>query len=54
MKQPGKTSTTSEGNGLVLCKAPHKMGVLGGKEPKLNRGSSKLYALTMRKIKYSV
>lgn len=51
MKQPGKTSTTSEGNGLVLSKAPHKMGVIGRRKPKLNRGSSRLYAMTMRKVK---
>ena len=37
MKQPGKTSTISEGNGLVLSKAPHDMGVLGRKEPTQQR-----------------
>lgn len=38
MKQPRKTSTTSEGTGLVLCKAPHKMSVIGRRELKYNRG----------------
>lgn len=28
MQQPRKTSTTSEGNWLVLSRAPHKMGVI--------------------------
>lgn len=54
MKQPRKTSTTSEGTGSVLSKAPHKMGVIGRREPKFNRDSSRLYAMTMRKIKYRV
>lgn len=52
MKQPRKTSTTSEGTWLVLSKAPYKMGVIGRREPKFNRGLSRLYAMTMRKIKY--
>lgn len=28
MKQPRKTSATSEGNWLVLSRAPHKLGVI--------------------------
>lgn len=36
---PNETTKTSEGTWLVLSKASHKMGVIGRREPKFNRGS---------------
>lgn len=46
MKQPRKTSTTSEGNWLVLSRAPHKMGVIERKRTKVEQRFIKALCVT--------